>query len=337
MTRSLLRPLTLALVAILLGFSVTPDVVAAPKITGHPTRTAVRPRQEEGDYQTLQLLRSNQNQLLVKAVINGKTAWLGVDSGAPVSAITQRRREYFRLTPITANSNLPARVQVNEGFSSVAIVKSFRLGDLNLIEQPVVTLDLGSSRAQRSETPRLDGILGADVLFPLQAVLDCQKQTLTLKMDPDTPGRPPIDYRGFNAVPMTVSEGFNLYVNANINGKAAKLMVDTGAFATLLHRPFVARLKVPMQKTRIVSAAVNLKEKGVHVARIKKFSVGSVELVQNQVGVTDLGGLIRDSLLQGSPPVAGLLGAELLSRNHAIIDFGTRTLYLKRGYQDSSR
>ena len=48
-----------------------------------------------------------------------------------------------------------------------------------------------------------------------------------------------------------------------------------------------------------------------------------------EVGVMDLKGLIHGDLLQGKPPVAGLLGSEFLRRNHAIIDFGTRTLYLK--------
>jgi hypothetical protein len=46
--------------------------------------------------------------------------------------------------------------------------------------------------------------------------------------------------------------------------------------------------------------------------------------------VIDLEGLIHDGLLQGSPPVAGLLGAEILNRHHGIIDFGARKLYLKR-------
>jgi predicted aspartyl protease len=295
---------------------------------------APRPASQSAQFEALPLMRSSQNQLLVRAYINGKQAWLGVDSGAPVSAIAVRRREHFRLTAITASSNLPARVQVNEGFSSVAIVKSFRLGNLNLLDQPVVTLDLGStSQSTRigDNGPRMDGILGADVLFPLQAVLDCQAQLLILKVNPGAAGRPPgVDYRGFSAIPIQVSDGFNLYVNATINGTPARLMLDTGAFATLLHSPFVRHLHIPTQQTRIVSAAVNLKEKGVHVARIRRLSIGSVEMVGKQVGVTDLEGLIRTNLLEGDPPVAGLLGAELLSRNHAIIDFGTKTLYLKR-------
>ena len=43
----------------------------------------------------------------------------------------------------------------------------------------------------------------------------------------------------------------------------------------------------------------------------------------------DLSGLIRSDLLKGEPPVAGLLGSEFLRRNHGIIDFGARIIYLK--------
>ena len=131
-------------------------------------------------------------------------------------------------------------------------------------------------------------------------------------------------------MPIQVSEGFNLYVNAAINGAPAKLMVDTGAFATLLHHSFVRRMRIPMRETPYSSAAVNLRQRGVNIARIRKLSVGSVDIVGKEVGVIDLEGLIRGGLLHGSPPVAGLLGAEILNRHHGIIDFGTRTLYLKR-------
>ena len=43
-------------------------------------------------------------------------------------------------------------------------------------------------------------------------------------------------------------------------------MIDTGAFATLLHRPFVKRMKIPLHDTPFSSAAVNLREHDVQVA-----------------------------------------------------------------------
>jgi len=283
-------------------------------------------------FEALPLVRSRQNHLLVRAFINGKPAWLTVDSGAPVSAIALNRREYFRLKPTTTESKLPARVQINGAFNSVAIARELRIGALTLIDEPVVTVDLGYSAraARRVHEQEIDGIIGADILFPTHAVLDCERQLLILKTDPEVMGSfPGFDRRGLRAVPIQVSDDYNLYVNGSVNGKPAKLMVDTGSFATLLHRSFVRRMRIATRETQFSSSAVNLKERGVRVALIRKLSVGSVDIFGKEVGVIDLEGLIHDGLLGGSPPVAGLLGAETLRRHHGIIDFGTRTLYLK--------
>ena len=283
-------------------------------------------------FEALPLVRSRQNHLLVRAFINGRPAWLTVDSGAPVSAIALDRREYFRLKPTTAESKLPARVQINGAFNSVAIARKLRIGGLTLVDEPVVTVDLGySARAtRRVHEKEIDGIIGADILFPTRAVLDCERQLLILKTDPQILGSVPgFDRRGLRAVPIQVSDDYNLYVNGSVNGKPAKLMVDTGSFATLLHRSFVRRMRIATRETQFSSSAVNLKERGVRVALIRKLSVGSVDIFGKEVGVIDLEGLIHDGLLQGSPPVAGLLGAETLRTHHGIIDFGTRTLYLR--------
>jgi predicted aspartyl protease len=283
-------------------------------------------------FEALPLVRSRQNHLLVRAFINGKPAWLTVDSGAPVSAIALDRREYFRLKPTAAESKLPARVQINGAFNSVAIARELRIGALTLIDEPVVIVDLGYSAraARRVHEQEIDGIIGADILFPTQAVLDCERQLLILKTDPEVMGSfPGFNRRGLRAVPIQVSDDYNLYVNGSVNGKPAKLMVDTGSFATLLHRSFVRRMRIATRETQFSSSAVNLKERGVRVARIRKLSVGSVDIFGKEVGVIDLEGLIHDGLLEGSPPVAGLLGAETLRRHHGIIDFGTRTLYLR--------
>ena len=281
-------------------------------------------------YEALPLIRSSQNHLLVRAEINGKPALLGVDSGAPVSAIALKRRAYFGMAPITGRSAIPARLSINGAFNSVAIARNLRLGALNLVDEPMVLVDLGGVRHSK-KTDEIDGILGADILFPTKALLDCQRQILILKINPSVPGTiPGFDFRGFRGIPMHVSEGFNLYVDGSVNGKKAKLMVDTGAFATLLHSRFVRRMQIPLRDTPFSSSGVNLKQRGVQIATISRFSVGWMEMRSKDVGVINLEGLIHGGLLDASPPVAGLLGSEILRRYHGIIDFGTKTLYLKR-------
>jgi len=297
-------------------------------VSARPQRPADRLQ-----FEALPLERSQQNHLLVRAFINGKPALLGVDTGAPVSAIAIQRRKYFGLTSIPGASKLPARVQINGAFSNVAIAHNLRLGALSLIDEPMVAIDLsGSTRAARLlNEEAIDGILGADVLFPTSAILDCQMQMLILKMDPHLSGTiPGYDFGGLRSVPIHVSKNYNLYVDGSINGEPAKLMVDTGAFATLMHRRFVRRMKIPLRDTAYSSAGVNLSERGLQLATINRLSIGNVHFRKKEVGVMDLTGLIHDGLLEARPPVAGLLGSEILQRYHGIIDFGTLTLYLKR-------
>lgn len=280
-------------------------------------------------YEALPLIRSSQNHLLVRAEINGKPALLGVDSGAPVSAVALNRRAYFGMAPITGRSAIPSKLSINGAFNSVAIARNLRLGALNLVDEPMVLVDLGGIR-HSNKRDEIDGILGADILFPTKALLDCQRQILVLKINPTVPGTVPgFDFRGYRGIPMHVSEGFNLYVDGSVNGKKAKLMVDTGAFATLLHSRFVRRMQIPLRDTPFSSSGVNLKQRGVQVATISRFSVGSLDMRSKDVAVINLEGLIHGGLLDASPPVAGLLGSEILRRYHGIIDFGTKTLYLK--------
>jgi predicted aspartyl protease len=281
-------------------------------------------------YEALPLIRSTQNHLLVRAEINGKPALLGVDTGAPVSAIALSRRAYFGMAPITGKSALPTRLSINGAFNSVAIARNLRLGALNLVDEPMVLVDLGGMR-KSGKRDEIDGILGADILFPTKAMLDCQRQILILKINPSVPGTVPgFDLSGFRRIPMHVSDGFNLYVDGSINGRKARLMVDTGAFATLLHSRFVRGMRIPLRETPFSSSGVNLKQRGVQMATISRLSIGSMDLERKDVGVINLEGLIHGGLLDASPPVAGLLGSEILRLHHAIIDFGTKNLYLKR-------
>jgi predicted aspartyl protease len=298
-----------------------------------PAIAAPRPREQAPagalQYETLPLIRSAQNHLLVRAEINGKPALLGVDSGAPVSAIALNRRAHFGMVPATSRSGIPSRLSINGAFNPVAIARNLRLGALNLVDEPMVVVDLGGIRSSRRD--EIDGILGADILFPTKALLDCKRQILILKINPSVPGRiPGFDFRGYRGVPMHVSESFNLYVDGSVNGQKAKLMVDTGAFATLLHSRFVRRMKIPLRNTPFSTSGVNLKQRGVQIATISRFSIGSMDMHDNDVGVINLEGLIHGGMLDASPPVAGLLGSEILRRYHGIIDFGTKTLYLKQ-------
>ena len=330
------RPLLSIIGATLLIPAVAAPALAAPRraqavSSEDRIRDRIVPRTVQ--FEALPLERSKQNHLLLRASINGKPALLGVDTGAPVSAISINRLAHFGMTPALPSSAIPTRLRINGAFNNVSMAHNLQLGALTLVDEPMVAVDLGGSTkaAKLMKEQAIDGIIGADILFPTNAVVDCRAQMLILKVDPNVRGSAPgINYSGLSKVPMQVSPGYNLYVDSRVNGKPIKLMVDTGAFATLLHQRFVRRMKIPLRESPFSSAGVNLAQRGVQFATISKFSVGSVDMRDKQVGVINLEGLVRNGLLDASPPVAGLLGSEILQHHNGIIDFGTKTLYLKR-------
>lgn len=314
------KNLTALLVALVVGL---PALALARKPAG--TEAPV--------YQALPMERSSQNHLLVRAEINGKPAVLLVDTGAPLSAVAIDRAAHYGMNPVSAKSKIPSRLNINGAFNAMSVARTVRLGALNLVDEAMVLIDfsyLRQSSRGRSERES-DGILGTDILSPLMAVLDYDRMLLVLKIDPRVSGPiPGFNFRGYRRVRMHESEGYNLYVDGSVNGTKARLMVDTGAFATLLHSQFVMRMKIPMRQTKFKSVGVNLAESRVRLANINRFSIGSMDMQSHRVGVINLERLIHGGLLDASPPVAGLLGSEMLQRYHAIIDFGTNSLYLKR-------
>src|SRR5437764_408390 len=155
-------PLCRALALVATALLVSTPAGAAPHSTASPL------------FEALPLERSSQNHLLVHAFINGKPALLTVDTGAPISAIAIQRREHFGLKTIAAVSEIPQHLNVNGAVNSVLVAKTLTLGTLNLIDEPLVAIDLRGRQhsARRMDDPVIDGIIGADILFPTKAVLD---------------------------------------------------------------------------------------------------------------------------------------------------------------------
>jgi hypothetical protein len=298
-------------------------------------RSATPPAPNESSnaaYQVLPLQRSRQNHLLVRAQINGKPALLGVDTGASLSAIDLHRRKHFHITGLPGSSKLPPELRINGGLNRVAIAHHLRLGRLILLDEPMIAIDLAGPALAAREFPEetLDGLLGTDILFPTGAIIDCAQQVLLMKVDPDAPGPvPAFDRRGWRAVPMRVSPEWNLFVEGRLNGKAVQLLIDTGAFTTLINEPFVRQLGLQPRDTPYSSGLINLDKRDVQLVTIRHFAIGKYKVKRKEVGVVDLTDFIAGGLLDLSPPMVGLLGSEFLRRNHAIIDFGARTLYLK--------
>jgi len=142
--------------------------------------------------------------------------------------------------------------------------------------------------------------------------------------------------RGFVEIDLEPSGLFVLTCNARFNGTATKILVDTGASATILDQLFSDRLRLPRteKRERAVRGVGRIGASWIYSTEIDALEIGgatdSVALTNLTIGVADLS---RWGIAEGpkrASDIQGVLGIDLLSSNNAVIEYPARKLWLKR-------
>ena len=105
-----------------------------------------------------------------------------------------------------------------------------------------------------------------------------------------------------------------------------RLLIDTGAFVSILHESFVKSLGLAVEPTRISAQFGREASKRINAAKINDLSIGMFKMSPEKLGVAPLP---RFALQQGDTRIAGILGMDTLYICHAIIDLDGMNLFLK--------
>jgi hypothetical protein len=120
--------------------------------------------------------------------------------------------------------------------------------------------------------------------------------------------------------------GNHFYVSCKLNGRAARLLVDTGAGATVIALGTLKSLGVPLtERQGNVYGFLGLAGKNIEAGEIKDFQVGPYQAGVQPVGAWDFSYHISP---RGSS-MDGLLGIDFLHRHHGVIDCFRMHLFLK--------
>ncbi|HST30122.1 MAG TPA: retropepsin-like aspartic protease [Chthoniobacterales bacterium] len=190
------------------------------------------------------------------------------------------------------------------------------LGMGNCTFQNVPVDVANESDVNRYARPHLDGLFGAHEMAKFGMIVDCTRQMLYV--NPRGPSAATsqalasfLQGRGFVRVPMHFDSGHHLFVDGQINLRAVKLIVDTGAFTTLISAPIAEAAGAAMDPS--------MSYRGEGIARLGQFSIGDLNLTNAEVIVASVDKMVG----------AGLLGEEYLSWNFGIVDVGGMNLYLR--------
>jgi predicted aspartyl protease len=285
------------------------------------------------------------NHLFVPASINNKRAALMIDTGAPVTIIDKNSAGTFGLKVEKTTINVSRIFGKRWERYGVSMAKSIALGNCVVTNVPVALADTSDMNADApaaatgthisavNRLPHLNGLLGAREMRKFGMTIDCARQMLYI--NPDGPSTAVsqklasfLSDRGFTRIPMRLNSGNHLEVPAVLNGHPTRLIIDTGAAVTTLDKRMASLAGVNISGTGFVEDAGEGRVERLGGGDIKELEIGDFTISKATVGVLNVSGEMLHSKSEEESN-SGLIGAEYLAWNFAVIDVGGMALYLR--------
>ena len=126
-------------------------------------------------------------------------------------------------------------------------------------------------------------------------------------------------------------EGYHLMIKMLINGKAAQVIVDTGASKTVFDKTAIEKFvqHKKFDKHEHLSSGLGTNTMISQTTNLKKVKIGDVIFENYTTVLLDLSHVNNSYTQIGLKPVQGVLGSDILLKYGAIIDYEKKVLKLK--------
>jgi predicted aspartyl protease len=263
-------------------------------------------------------LREARNFLLTPATLEGRAVTMLVDTGAETTTLTPQAAVALKLPRDAAHTR--TLVGVTGNVSSAGA----RLHELALAGQPIGgprNVGVGDLPSLEGIDPPIAGLLGADVLAGFDVELDLPDGRMALYSPSTCPDWRP--WAGGVQANFRRGHGGLAYLDVQVDGRAVRALLDTGARTSLLTREAALALGVTEATLEGDMARTG---RGV--------GGGTLTLREHRFAAFGLPGAIaRDMTLNVADlPLAGaelLLGVDYLGHRHVWISYAASRLYLR--------
>lgn len=125
-------------------------------------------------------------------------------------------------------------------------------------------------------------------------------------------------------------DGFHIFIPCRINGKKARLLIDTGASRTVFDhdriRKFIGKKKIKLDKLDKLSIGLGTNTMESHSTILKTFKLGRILLENYKAVVLDMIHVNQSYSMLGMEMIDGVLGGDLLVQLNAVVDYRKKVL-----------
>jgi hypothetical protein len=124
--------------------------------------------------------------------------------------------------------------------------------------------------------------------------------------------------------------GFHLVVKAKINGKRARLLIDSGASNTVFDKTRIVTFLTgeTLHTHEKLSTGLGTNSMKSESAQIQKLEFGDLEIRAYEAVILDLSHVNKSYETMKMKPIDGVVGSDIMKKYNAVIDYGKKRLIL---------
>lgn len=136
-----------------------------------------------------------------------------------------------------------------------------------------------------------------------------------------------------NSIPVEIipidEDGYHLVIVAKMNGKKAKLLIDTGASRSVFDLNRINRFSEgELTTTEALSTGLGTNTMQSHTITLESLELGDLRLVDFEAVLLDLSHVNGSYLSMKLSAIDGVLGSDVLMKHKAVIDYKKKMLKL---------
>ncbi len=127
-------------------------------------------------------------------------------------------------------------------------------------------------------------------------------------------------------------DGYHLFVQGEINGRPAHLLIDTGASRTVFDKDRIIHFfddpDIIFEKMEKLSTGLGTNTMESQKVSLKELRLGEVLLEDYEAVVLDIVHVNQSYQMLGMEPIDGVMGGDILTSLKAVINYKNKTLKL---------
>jgi len=138
-----------------------------------------------------------------------------------------------------------------------------------------------------------------------------------------------LESQGFHRIPLQKLKSGHYKFSLKINGVKGTFILDTGASTSCIDTSIANRFQLKTETSDVKAAGAGATGMDTLASHYNNLTIGSKQIHNISVVLFDLSHVNLALTQVNEAPIDGILGADLLKKLRAVIDYGRNVFYLK--------